>query len=281
MVDDGANLSGIRFFKMTGSGNDFVFLDGRDERARELEQPAVIRRLCARGTGIGADGIVWLMPGTNGSAFYMRYRNSDGSVADMCGNAALCSVSLATRLGLAPADREFRFKTDAGVLTGRLRPDGRPEVDLTAVRGLTVSAPVRPAAGERRIGFADSGVPHLVVEVADAAAVDLPARGAQLRSDPGLGPGGANVNFVSLSPSGAWRMRTFERGVEGETKACGTGAAACAAVLQAWKASSTETTIETTSGLELLVSLHERGGAITPSLAGEGRLVFSGESVDA
>lgn len=281
MVDDRANLSGIRFHKMTGSGNDFVFLDGRDERLRALERPDVIQRLCARGTGIGADGIVWLMPASNGAAFYMRYRNSDGSVADMCGNAALCSVSLSTRLGIAPIDRAFRFKTDAGVLTGRRRPDGLPEVDLTPIRGLTDRAPVSAGAGERRIGFADSGVPHLVVEVGDADAVDLAVRGAQLRSDRGVGPAGANVNFVSLAGPGRWRMRTFERGVEGETMACGTGAAACAAVLRAWNATGQETTIETTSGRQLLVSLHDSGGAITPSLAGEGRLVFDGEAVDA
>lgn len=281
MGDNGKSLTGIRFHKMTGSGNDFVFLDGRDERLRALETPDAIRRLCARGTGIGADGVVWLMPGSDGEAFYMRYRNSDGSVADMCGNAALCSVSLAVRLGVAPADDDFRFRSDAGVLVGRRRPDGLPEVDLTPIQGLAATAPVAPVGREARIGFADAGVPHLVVEVPDAEAIDLLGRGAALRSDRALGSAGANVNFVSRGPGDAWRMRTFERGVEGETLACGTGAAACAAVLRAWGASARETTVETTSGKKLLVSLHDSGGVTTPSLAGEGRLVFEGESVDA
>ena len=272
---DRPDLSEVPFFKMTGSGNDFVFLDGRVERLRNLETPEAVRRLCARGTGIGADGVVWLLPTPGETAFRMRYRNSDGSVADMCGNASLCSVSLATRLGIAPADLPFTFDTDAGVLRGRIRPDGLPEVTLTPVRGLAAAASVSPGTGERRIGFADSGVPHLVVLVDDADQVDLPRRGRELRFDPALGPAGANVNFLSRASRG-WRMRTYERGVEGETLACGTGAAASGALLTAWKMSDGETTLETTSGLDLVVSTHDEKGITNPSLAGEGRLVYEG-----
>jgi diaminopimelate epimerase len=276
---DATNLKGVPFFKMTGSGNDFVFLDGRLERHRALETPEAIRRVCRRGTGIGADGVVWLLPATGNESFRMRYRNSDGSVADMCGNAALCSVNLAIRLGMAPADRPFEFMTDAGTLTGRRRADGLPEVSLTAVRGALSRAPVHPAHPEVRIGLANTGVPHLVVLVPDAEAVDLVRRGRELRSDPALGAEGANVNFVSRSPVG-FRMRTYERGVEAETLACGTGAAACAAVLHMWGDATGETIIETTSDKHLVVSIRDVAGAITPSLAGEGRLVFVGEFGD-
>jgi diaminopimelate epimerase len=261
---------------MTGSGNDFVFLDGSDEAVRKLEHPEIVRRLCRRGLGIGADGVVWILPGKGDEAFRMRYRNSDGSLAMMCGNAALCSASLATRLGHAPKDRAFEFATDAGVLRGRIRPDGLPEVKLTPVHGLLAAALVSPEGGERQIGFADSGVPHLVVLVADAEQVDLMARGRELRNDRAGGAGGANVDFVSASPGGSWRMRTYERGVEGETLACGTGATATAVLLKTWGLADGEVAIETTSGKKQLVSIHESGGVITPSLAGEGRFVFEG-----
>jgi diaminopimelate epimerase len=273
---DRADLTGVRFHKMSGSGNDFVFLDGRVERYRDLETGDVIRRLCAPGTGIGADGVVWLMPAARPAAFRMRYRNKDGSLADMCGNAALCSVRLATELGVAPTGGEFLFHTDAGTLTGRLRPDGTPEVTLSAIRDLRPVVDARPAAGETRLGFADTGVPHVVVEVEDANQVDLPNRGRSLRYDPALGGAGANVNFLSRTPFG-FRMRTYERGVEGETLACGTGAAACAAVLRSWGIEAAEYPIETTSGRILLVSIHDGEGGSLPSLAGEGRIVFSGE----
>jgi diaminopimelate epimerase len=275
VVADGADLEGIPFFKMTGSGNDFVFLDGRVERHRALETPDVVRRLCARGTGIGADGVVWLLPADGPAAFRMRYRNSDGSIADMCGNASLCSVALSVRLGMAPADRPFQFQTDAGMLTGRVRPEGTPEVTLTAISGLQPDGPPPPGAGER-IGFADSGVPHVVVLVGDVEAVDLAGRGRELRHHPSLGKPGANVDFVSPGHDGSWRMRTFERGVEGETLACGTGAVASAALLRAWGKVGDETTIETTSGRTVLVTIHESDRVTTPSLAGEGRLVYQG-----
>jgi diaminopimelate epimerase len=275
VVADGSDLTGIPFFKMTGSGNDFVFLDGRVDRLRALETAEAITRLCARGTGIGADGVVWLLPSDPPAAYRMRYRNSDGSIADMCGNASLCSVALAVRLGIAPADRPFQFQTDAGLLTGEVRPDGTPQVTLTPIKGLVLDGPPAPGDGER-IGFVDTGVPHLVVLVTDADAVDLAVRGGSLRHDQALGAAGANVDFVSPNPNGAWRMRTFERGVEGETLACGTGAAATAALLRAWGKAEGEVVIETTSGQNVLVSIHETGHVSTPSLAGEGRLVYEG-----
>lgn len=274
VVTDRKDLTGLRFFKMTGSGNDFVFLDGRLPANRELETLEVIRRLCERGTGIGADGVVWLLP-SDKAAFRMRYRNSDGSIADMCGNASLCSIALSVKLGLTSAHEPFQFESDAGILTGQLRPDGTPQVTLTPVSKLAIPGPPKPAEGEQ-IGFADSGVPHVVVLVADADRVDLTARGAALRHDSSLGDAGANVNFLSPMAGGKWRMRTFERGVEGETLACGTGAAASAAVLKAWGRTGPETVIETTSGLDVLVSIHEKDGITTPSLAGEGRLVYEG-----
>lgn len=285
MVADRADLTGLRFFKMTGSGNDFVFLDGREGRAQRLETPDVIRRLCARGTGIGADGVVWLIPGESGVAYRMRYRNSDGSLASMCGNAALCSVALSVRLGFhgssGAGSQWFNFDTDAGRLRGRIRADGMPEVELGAVRGVRRELPIAQDSGESRIGFANSGVPHLVVLCGNAETADIAARGRALRFAPELAPEGANVNFVSPLGPDRWRMRTYERGVEGETLACGTGAAAIAVLLANWGlGDGKDYRLETTSGHPLLVSLHEDEGITTAALAGEGRLVFEGEVVN-
>jgi diaminopimelate epimerase len=278
MVDaDRPRLTGLPFFKMVGSGNDFVFLDGRDPGLRALEHPEVVVRICGRRTGVGADGVVWLIPEPGDDAAYrMRYYNADGSLADMCGNAALCSISLATRLGLAPDHTPFRFWSDAGLLAGRRRADGLPEVGMTAVQGLAATSPVPIEGAESRAGTVNTGVPHLVVMVGDADAVNLPTRGQVLRNHAALGPAGANVNFVSPGPGGTWRMRTYERGVEGETLACGTGAVATAALLRAWGATGDLAVIRTSSGLPLEVSFQDHGGQTWPSLAGEGRVVFEG-----
>ena len=112
---------GRRFYKLTGSGNDFVFVDAREEPAGVLEQPSVIDALCARGTGVGADGIVFVEPPTRHTQrFSIRYLNRDGSLAELCGNASLCSVRLAAELGIVREGEEFEFGTTAGPARGRL-----------------------------------------------------------------------------------------------------------------------------------------------------------------
>jgi diaminopimelate epimerase len=256
---------------MCGSGNDFVFFDARAEPAAGLDAAEAIRTMCARGTGVGADGVVFLEPST-GATVGIRYFNSDGSRAPLCGNATLCTARLAVELGAAdPAG--FTISTDAGVMGARIR-DGMPEIDFAPVSDLTAAAPVRTDVGEQRVGFALAGVPHLVVQVADVEDVALDLRGRELRFDPAL-EHGANVNFISPAADGAWYMRTYERGVEGETLACGTGAVACAAVLSAWGASTDATTIVTRSGRTLVIRPPSRGRP-GPSLAGEGRIVYEG-----
>ena len=266
---------GRSFYKLTGSGNDFVMFNLGDEEPGLLAEAANIRRLCARGLGIGADGVVFLRSvgsADENAAFRMRYHNSDGSLASLCGNAALCSTRLAVELGLAPASG-FRFVTDAGVISARIA-DGLPEIDLEPIAELLDDARISLQGAEKRLGFALAGVPHLVVEVPDVRAVDLESRGAALRHHPSLRDG-ANVNFISPAGNGAWDMRTYERGVEGETLACGTGAVACAAVLRAWGASGERTAILTRSGQTLHVAMPPVSSA-RPSLRGEGRIVFTG-----
>ena len=262
-----------RFYKMTGSGNDFVVFNAADGAAGEIENPEAIRLLSARGTGVGADGVVFLEKVAGGDV-RMRYYNSDGSEAALCGNASLCSTNLAVELGMAQAGG-FVLHTAAGSLPARIR-DGLPEVDLEPISELRPDASdlgVKP--GEARLGYARAGVPHLVVEVSDLESADVTGRGTELRNHPALADG-ANVNFVARRPDGTFAYRTYERGVEAETLACGTGAVATAIMLSVWGESALETTLLTRSGLPLVVTLQRDGPAWRASLRGEGRIVFEG-----
>jgi diaminopimelate epimerase len=207
----------------------------------------------------------------------MVYYNADGSRASMCGNAALCCTRLATELG-GPASRDLVFETDAGRMRGRIR-DGVPEIDLTPVTVVAEKAAILPEPGEARIGFALAGVPHLAVLCEDVARVQLDGRGRSLRFDKTVMPEGANANFLSRGgPSGAWDMRTFERGVEGETLACGTGAVASAVLLTRWGVAESPVSLRTRSGRTLSVRLTREGQGWLPSLSGEGRIVFEGRA---
>ena len=269
--------SGRRFWKVCGSGNDFIFFDARETPPGDLERPDVVDRLCARATGVGADGVVFMQSDATES-FRITYLNRDGSLAELCGNASLCSARVAVELGIAdPAG--FRFRTDAGVVSARIVGD-QPEIDMEAVRGLLIDAGIGIADREQRIGFVSVGVPHLVVLVADVESVNVERRGRELRLHESL-EAGANVNFVAPSGTGTWRLRTYERGVERETLACGTGSVAAAVLLEAWGLAGARTGIETSSGRQLEVRLRHSEGGTRPSLRGEGRIVFAGELVDA
>ena len=261
---------GRDFYKMSGSGNDFVFVDTRDEPAGALTSPEVILAICSRGTGIGADGIVFLED-SDRATVRLVYLNADGSRADLCGNATLCTARLARELGMV-GDEEFTIETDVGVLQARFKGDS-PEIDLKPVADVRLDAGIGIERGERRMGFALAGVPHLVIEVDDLDKVDVVGRGRPLRRHPSL-KAGANVNFVYAVGDGSFRYRTYERGVEAETLACGTGAVAAAVLLTDWGLAKGPVQIRTRSGRELGVRLSGAPAARVPSLTGEARVVF-------
>jgi diaminopimelate epimerase len=264
---------------MTGSGNDFVFFDGRVVSAALVTQTEAITAICNRYNGVGADGLVVLEPVDGEADVRILYFNSDGSPADLCGNATLCSTALAAEVGLADANA-MRLTTGAGIIPSRLAltDSGKlPEIDFRPVTDIRPEMPISPGPGELRIGYATAGIPHLVILCEDAESADLGGRGPGLRWDPSTGPAGANVNWVSARPDGRWRYRTFERGVEGETLACGTGAVATAVLLTAWGlATGPSVTIRTSSGRDLSVRLEAAAGGYQPTLRGEGRVVFRG-----
>jgi diaminopimelate epimerase len=270
-------VKGTAFYKMTGSGNDFVMLDGR-KTSPDRWNRARITAICDRRNGVGADGLVILTPEGPG-AVRMTFFNSDGSRAAMCGNAALCSTRLAAQLELGPTDG-MRLLTDAGVVETRCA-DERDWAEIRLPDAL-VPKPVtaiEPAPGETALWFGTVGVPHLVILVSDVGSVDVIGRGRPLRSDPALGPAGANVNFVSepVEPGGPWLVRTYERGVEAETLACGTGTVAAALALAGSCRAALPMEFRSWGGEVLAVRARIRGDVATDLwLGGQGRLVFQG-----
>jgi diaminopimelate epimerase len=270
-------VRGTLFYKMTGSGNDFVVLDGR-ATTPDGWPPARVRAICDRRNGVGADGLVILTPSTPGTV-RMSYWNSDGSHGAMCGNAALCSGRLSVDLEMVPPG-EFCLLTDAGLV----RVISRAQADEAEINLPDCDLPrdlpdLRPGTGEHWFSLGTVGVPHLVVRVDDIQSVDVSGRGRMLRSDARVGPVGANVNFVSppREPGGSWLIRTFERGVEGETLACGTGTVAAALALACRSEAELPLSFRSRGGPELAVRAQRDGTRATDVwLAGQGRLLFRG-----
>ncbi|MGK2962613.1 MAG: diaminopimelate epimerase [Gemmatimonadaceae bacterium] len=269
-------VKGRKFYKMSGSGNDFVFFDLRDGPAGSLETPEAVRAISARATGVGADGVVFLEPGTRDS-FSIRYYNSDGSLGELCGNATLCSLRLAHETGLAEAG-EVSIGTDSGVVAARMVA-GLPEIDLAPVTEVEPRlAQVPMLDRESELGFARAGVPHVVILDKDVASADVLGRGSSIRRNPVLRQG-ANVNFLSKAGP-EWSIRTYERGVEGETLACGTGAVASGILLVEWGQAESPLKLRTRSGRLLEVRLRRVADAWFPSLRGSADLVFTGQLED-
>ena len=270
-------MRGTVFYKMSGSGNDFVILDGRATPVGSWS-PESIRAVCDRRRGAGADGLVILTPST-AEAVRMSYWNSDGSRAAMCGNAALCSGRLAAYLEMVPAG-EFCLLTDAGPVRVRATPSTEvAEINLPDLELLPNPPTILPAKGERWMSFLTVGNPHVVVRVENIEEVDVLTRGKTLRSDPVFGPAGANINFVApaAGASGLWLIRTYERGVEGETLACGTGTVAAALALAQQGEARLPAVFRSRGGPELTVRANLTGGKASELwLVGQGRLVYRG-----
>ncbi len=278
-------MSGEVFFKLTGSGNDFVMVDGRTTSAAEWPAER-IQAICDRRDGIGADGFVILTPvGTN--AVRMTFFNNDGSEAPMCGNAALCSTRLAAYLEMTdPAG--MTLVTGAGSFRTRCVGEGHlaelnlPDTDVPA------ETTIPTVAGEGWVRLGRVGVPHIVVLTDDVASVDIPTRGRELRFHKGAGEGGANSNFFSRISSitrgdtskvdeATWSLRTYERGVEAETLACGTGTVAAALAIAAQGLDELPLRFRSGSGRLLSVNATVQGNRATNIwLCGEGRLVVRG-----
>lgn len=206
------------FYKLSGAGNDFILLEG-------AVTEALVRRLCNRHTGIGADGVLALRRRPKGPR--LAYRNADGSAA-FCGNGSRCAAWWMFKKGWTLGRKEFSFQTNAGPLTARILGPRRAEVSMPTPEGLRLGLKVQG----QTVHTVDTGVPHAVVFWRGLAKAPVRVLGRTLRFDKAFGPKGANVDFVAAK-GGKLALRTYERGVEDETLACGTGVVAAAVVAHA------------------------------------------------
>ena len=223
------------FWKLQGSGNDFVVIDDRDGKVEELlkefslRKEEFVRRVCAFHTGVGADGLILIKNPVNPeNSFRWEFFNSDGSEAEMCGNGSRCAVRFAYEKGIA--DKKVSFETLAGVIKAEVLDEGRRvKVQLTSP-----TEPIEKSLSteEGRISgtFINTGVPHFVVPVEDIEKINVVKLGRTIRFHEEFKPKGTNVNFVQPIGEDTIKIRTYERGVESETLACGTGATASAIV---------------------------------------------------
>jgi diaminopimelate epimerase len=274
----------VPFTKMNGSGNDFIVIDNRSGLVDEAALPAFTRAVCRRGLGEGADGVVTIEDAPLGSDvdFRWRYINADGSAGEMCGNGAMCGARFAVKQGIAPAS--CRIETPSGVVTAEVADaDHAPGVRLAMVD----ASPIRPklilddAPNVTAFDYVRVGVPYVVAVAPDVDAFGDAARfarwGRAIRLHPALAPEGANVNLIHRVAPDTIRMRTYERGVEAETLACGTGAVASALVAVSRGLVRQPVTVVTSSTRPLTVSWTADGKAVRDiRLAGEARFVAWG-----
>lgn len=220
----------LTFTKMNGAGNDFVLVDNRD-RSVVLSREQ-IERICDRRRGVGADGFIMIEPSDHAD-FYMHFFNSDGTPAEMCGNGSRCAAQFAVALGLGrPAEggTGVRFATDSGDISATVGKDSVSTAMMDA-RAMRRDIPVAVAPNVQKAHFMIMGTRHALVPVEEARDLtesEIYELGRTLRHHPAFAPEGANVNFISLAPDGCIHIRTYEKGVEAETHACGTGSIAAA-----------------------------------------------------
>jgi diaminopimelate epimerase len=263
----------VRFVKMHGAANDFVVVDHR-EPFLPADPRALFAAWCDRRRGIGADGVL-LLERDPDCDFAMRYHNADGGPADFCGNGARCIARFALGLGLG-RDGAVRFRSAAGVKRARALAGGLIALEFGPVgdgEHVRLSIGGQPIEGRA----VTAGVPHFVVPVPRVEDVPVASAAPPLRWHERFGPAGANVDFVAPRPDGRVAMRTFERGVEGETLACGSGAIASAlwAVLEAGAPS--PVTIRTSGGDDLTVEFTAGVSGREATLTGPAETAFVGE----
>lgn len=255
----------ISFTKMHGAGNDFLVIDDRSLEF-PLDDKAFIQRITSRRTGIGSDGILLLQPSET-AHFRMRFINPDGGEQDMCGNGARCIARFA--FDLSVAGEQMEIETAAGPV--RAEMDGElVRLDLTDPKDLRLDV---PSGLDWTVDFVHTGVPHAVAWVDDVHSIEISVYGPRLRFHELFQPSGTNANFAQVEADGALSLRTYERGVEAETLACGTGAAAAAVLAAARGRVKLPVTVHCVGGHDLIIN---RVRGMTTLLGGAER-VFDGE----
>jgi diaminopimelate epimerase len=262
----------LRFTKMNGAGNDFVMIDNR---AGDVQLTAAqVTAICDRHRGVGADGILLLEKAANGADFRMRYYNSDGGEAEMCGNGARCFARFAQKVAHAPG--KVSFETPAGIIGARLHDD-LVTLNMSDPADLRLNMPLQVEGEDAVVHYINSGVPHVVVPVSRIDVVHVFTQGAAIRRHKMFAPKGANVNFLEKRGPRSIAIRTYERGVENETLACGTGVVASALVFGATENVDGPIGVLVRGGNELQVGFKRAGKNFREvTLTGPAEFVFEG-----
>ena len=262
----------LRFTKMNGAGNDFILIDNRMGDVR-LDR-SQIAQLCDRHRGIGADGILLLEKPGNRADFRMRYFNADGGEAEMCGNGARCFARFANKV--AAAKEKISFETQAGLISAELKGDS-VTLGMTEPADLRLHLELGIAGENKTVHFINSGVPHVVIPVVNIEDVDVRHEGAAVRYHKIFSPSGTNVNFMEKRGAKKIAIRTYERGVEDETLACGTGIVASALIFGATEGCHGPITVLPRGGDELQVGFETVAGRFcNVTLTGPAQFVFEG-----
>lgn len=264
-MQNGFSIMKINFTKMHGAGNDFILID---DRALEfpINDTAFLQRICCRRTGVGSDGVILLQP-SDSADVRMRMINSDGGEVDMCGNGARCLARLAHEKGAA--SKNMTLETGAGLVSAQVLGE---QICLQLTDPVDLKLDLNTEL-EWPIDFVNTGVPHAVAWVSDPSRLDLLRAGKLLRQHALFAPNGTNANFAKVEADGSLTLRTYERGVEAETLACGTGAAAVA-VLAAERGWVTfPAVVHCAGGYDLVIDSSRE--IIT--LKGNAEMVFEGE----
>ena len=263
----------IPFWKMHGAMNDFILVDDRRQEF-PIQDQHWISGIASRRTGIGSEGILLIQPST-AADFRMRFFNPDGGEVDMCGNGARCIARLAHEIGAAPSS--MSIETPAGIVRAEVSGD-RVLLHMTEPLDWRFGRSIRVNDHSYGYDFVNSGVPHVVIEVDDLASVDVHGLGRAIRYHADFSPKGTNVNFIQVTGPSSLRVRTYERGVEGETLACGTGMVACGLLAGKQGRVTTPVKITPASGDVLEVDFRATGdGATDVTLLGPAVHVFRGE----
>jgi diaminopimelate epimerase len=262
----------LRFTKMNGAGNDFVMLDNRGGDIQL--SPKQVAMICDRHRGVGADGVLLLEESSNGADFRMRYYNADGGEAEMCGNGARCFARFVDRV--AGAREKVSFETPAGVIGARLHGD-LVTLSMSDPTGMRLSMPLQIDGEDTVVHYINTGVPHVVVPVSRVDVVHVVTQGAAIRRHKLFSPAGTNANFMEKRGANKITIRTYERGVENETLACGTGVVASALIFAATENVGGPIGVLVRGGNELQVGFKKHGDHFHEvTLTGPADFVFEG-----
>ncbi len=219
-------MNQIPFYKMSGRGNDFIIIDNRDQGIDDSGLAQLITRVCRRRMSVGADGLI-LIENSDKADFKWRFFNADGSLAEMCGNGARCAARFAHVNGIAGT--QLSFETEAGIISARIS-NGRVKVNMPDPADLKLDYEIALKKGPLNVCSLNTGVPHVIIMKDQIEAIEVVDQGREIRYHADYAPAGTNVNFVCRRSDDEIAIRTYERGVEDETLACGTGSIAAALI---------------------------------------------------